>query len=50
MYIELEWNQKDPSLQVLESEENLFDIDADKLCEDQMSSCNTRGALKLKNL
>ena len=43
MYIELEWNQKDDTKEVFETEENLFDIDADKLCEDELkSSCNTR--------
>ena len=43
MYIELEWNQKDKTKEVSEVEENLFDIDADKLCEDELkSSCNTR--------
>ena len=43
MFIELEWNQKDKSKEILEVEEDLFDIDADKLCADLLkSSCNTR--------
>ena len=42
MYIELEWDQIDDNLEVLNCEEDLFEIDADKLCEDEMSSCNTR--------
>ena len=42
MYVELEWDQSDDTLEVLKCEEDLFEIDADKLCEDEMSSCNTR--------
>ena len=43
MYIELEWNQKDTTKEVLKVDEHLFDIDADKLCEDELkSSCKTR--------
>ena len=36
MYIELEWSQTDLTKKVFEMEESLFDIDADKLCEDEI--------------
>ena len=43
MYVELVWDPKDSTKEILELDENLFDIDADKLCEDELkSSCNTR--------
>ena len=50
IYVELEWNQKDVTKEVFETEENLFDIDADKLCEDALrSSCNTRKVRDKRN-
>ena len=50
MYIELEWSQTDLTKKVFEMEESLFDIDADKLCEDEMkSSCNTRKVRDKRN-
>ena len=43
IYIELDWNQNDNSKEVLDVEEDLFDIDADRLCDEELrSSCNTR--------
>ena len=42
IYIELEWGCNDTSKDVFE-DEDLFDLDADKLCEEAMkSTCNTR--------
>jgi hypothetical protein len=50
IYVELEWTQKDVTKEVFETEENLFDIDADKLCEDALrSSCNTRKVRDKRN-
>ena len=50
MYIELEWSQTDLTKEAFDIEENLFDIDADKLCEDELkSSCNTRKVRDKRN-
>ena len=50
IYVELEWDQKDVTKEVFETAENLFDIDADKLCADALrSSCNTRKVRDKRN-